>query len=198
MRIAAFWQPRAQDASHKILVGACLAFHELGYHGASTRLIAQRATMSAGALYVHFASKEELFFRIALDGHLAALEALDRAVELSDDPAERLRLFVATYATWHAEWHIIARPVHNDLHVLTDEHFEEVLVVRRATMALLDGILADGVETGQFSIPDLPGTRRLFMSVCIDVCRWYVEGGVRSASSIGLQYAQLALKFVTP
>ncbi len=196
MRVATFWHPRAEGASHKILVGACLTFHELGYHGASTRMIAQRAQMSAGSLYVHFASKEDLFFRIVMDSHAAALEALRQAVGLGTDPAERLRLFVATYATWHAEWNVIARPVHNDLHVLTDEHFEEVVAVRRATMSLLDEILGAGVDAGQFSVSDLPGTRRLFMSVCIDVCRWYVEGGERSATSIGLQYSELALKFV--
>lgn len=55
---------------------------------------------------------------------------------------------------------------------------------------------AAGIEQGVFSIADLPGTRRLLMSAWIDVCRWYVEGGERSPSSIGLQYSALALKFV--
>nr|WP_283251715.1 TetR/AcrR family transcriptional regulator [Aeromicrobium duanguangcaii] len=179
------------------MVGASLVFNEVGYHGASTRMIAQRAQMSPGAIYIHFSSKEELFFRIVMDGHSASREALVQAVRLGADPAERLRLFVATYASWHAEWSVIARPVHNDMQVLTDEHFAEVVEVRRATMALLDEILGAGVDSGRFTVADLPGTRRLLMSVCIDVSRWYSEGGERSPSAIGLQYAELALKFVT-
>ncbi|MET1132855.1 MAG: TetR/AcrR family transcriptional regulator [Aeromicrobium sp.] len=197
LRVATFWQSRADGAARKILIGANLVFNEVGYHGASTRMIAQRAQMSPGAIYVHFSSKEELFFRIVMDGHSASREALVQALRLSTDPTERLRLFVATYASWHAEWSVIARPVHNDMHVLTDEHFGEVVEVRRATMALLDEILDAGVDSGRFSIADLPGTRRLLMSVCIDVSRWYVEGGERSPSAIGLQYSDLALKLVT-
>lgn len=196
MRVAAFWQPRAQGATHRILVGACLSFHELGYHGASTRAIAQRAELSPGTIYTHFANKEDLFFRIVLDSHAASLESLTQAVALGSDPAERLRLFMAAYASWHAEWSVIARPVHHDLQVLTDDHFQKVVDVRRATIAVLDEILEAGIEQGVFSVADLPGTRRLLMSACIDVCRWYVEGGERSPSSIGLQYSALALKFV--
>lgn len=197
MRVATFWQSRAQGAAHKILVGACLTFKDVGYHGASTREIAHRAQMSPGTIYTQFASKEDLFFRIVLDSHAAALESVTQAVSLSGDPVERLRLYVATYAAFHAEWSVIARPVHHDLHVLTDEHFKEVVEVRRATMGLLDDILTAGVQSGQFVVTDLPGTRRLLMSVCIDVSRWYVEGGERSPASIGLQYSDLALKFVT-
>lgn len=64
------------EAQEKILAAAAACFAEKGYAGCSVQDISERAGLSKGALYVYYASKEELF---------KAMIALqyDRAVERS-------------------------------------------------------------------------------------------------------------------
>ena len=66
-------------------------FAARGYHGTSTRDIADRAGLSPAGVYVHFASKEDLFYRITLIGHQQTLRnAVQAAAAAGPGPAERL------------------------------------------------------------------------------------------------------------
>lgn len=53
-------QQRGVQTRNQLLRAAAEVFDESGYAGASIKLILQRAGVTAGALYFHFASKEEL------------------------------------------------------------------------------------------------------------------------------------------
>ena len=198
VRLEEFWHTRATGARRELLIGACLAFAELGYHGASTREIASRARMSPAAVYIYFASKEDLFFAISKDGHQAALDALRNPGDLSADPLERLRLAVSGFAAYHAQMHILVRTVQYELRVLTGGNFDTVASIRRQIDAYLRRLLQDGIDSGQFHIPDLDGTTLLILSFCIDIARWYREDHHRPPAAIGLQYSDLAVKLVTP
>jgi AcrR family transcriptional regulator len=54
----------AEDTRRRILDATTELFHELGYAGTSIRHISERLGMTKGALYYHFASKEELLLAI--------------------------------------------------------------------------------------------------------------------------------------
>ncbi|CAL9327663.1 ScbR family autoregulator-binding transcription factor [Streptomyces sp. Tu 3180] len=53
-------QERAVRTRHSILVAAAAVFAEVGYEAATISEILQRASVTKGALYFHFSSKEEL------------------------------------------------------------------------------------------------------------------------------------------
>jgi AcrR family transcriptional regulator len=197
MRIEEFWMHRATGPSLKILVGATLAFSQLGYHGASTRQIATKAQMSPAAVYIHFDSKEDLFFTISEAVHLAAFEAMRSPGDLTDAPVERLRLAVAGFATFHAEMNMFVRTVQYELRVLTGERFDRIAAIRADIDSYLRSILQSGLEQEKFLIPDFDGTALLILSFCIDIGRWYREGGHRTPSSIGIQYSDLAVRLVS-
>ncbi|TNM36703.1 TetR/AcrR family transcriptional regulator [Nocardioides albidus] len=196
MRIEEFWHDRATDPRRRILVGATVAFAQRGYHGASTRQIAVASGMSPAAVYIHFESKEDLFFQISRAGHLAALDVLRTASEVSTDPAERLRHAVAAFAAIHAEFHVVIRTVQYELRVLSGERFQEIAAIRHDIVQAVREILQAGVKSGQFAVTDIEGTTLLVLSFCIDIARWYSESSRRTPSSIGLQYSDLALKLV--
>src|SRR5258708_316912 len=65
----AAWQEIQPDAARRLLIAAVDAFAARGYHGTTTRDIADRAGLSPAGVYVHYRSKEELLYRIALIGH---------------------------------------------------------------------------------------------------------------------------------
>ncbi|WP_225839808.1 ScbR family autoregulator-binding transcription factor [Streptomyces sp. NK08204] len=68
-------QERAIRTRRAILVAAAAVFAEVGYEAATISEILHRADVTKGALYFHFASKEELA-QAVLSGQLAAIPAV--------------------------------------------------------------------------------------------------------------------------
>nr|MCW2727459.1 TetR family transcriptional regulator [Aeromicrobium sp.] len=193
-RIEEFWASRSSEAASRILTGATLAFADLGYHGASTREIASRAGMSPAAMYIHFPSKEELFHHIALTAHVASTGSFNDPARQATDPSTRLRLGVASFATWMAEMNVFARTVEYEMRLHRGPAFADVWSLRRRLDEHMLEILSEGVEDGSFKIADLEWTKIMILSSCIDVGRWYRRDVRRTPTAIGFQYAELAMK----
>ncbi len=79
----------AQDRREQILREAIGCFADLGYHGTTTRVLAERVGISEAALYRYFASKEALYAAI-IDQKMAAPDlpgSLRPAADRRDDEA---------------------------------------------------------------------------------------------------------------
>ncbi|MFE9563916.1 TetR/AcrR family transcriptional regulator [Streptomyces sp. NPDC006487] len=190
------WSEVTPDAARRLLVAAVEAFAERGYHATTTRDIAGRAGMSPAALYIHYKTKEELLHRISRIGHDKALHILDTAACGPGSAAERLDAAVRSFVGWHAAHHTTARVVQYELDALAPEHRSEIVALRRQSDAAIRRILADGVEAGEFFVPDVPGTTLAVLSLCIDVARWFSADGRRTPEEVGALYAGLVLRMV--
>lgn len=190
------WSEVTPDAARRLLVAAVEAFAERGYHATTTRDIAGRAGMSPAALYIHYKTKEELLHRISRIGHDKALTILDTAASGPGSAAERLDAAVRSFVRWHAAHHTTARVVQYELDALAPEHRSEIVALRRQSDAAIRRILADGVEAGEFFVPDVPGTTLAVLSLCIDVARWFSADGRRTPDEVGALYAGLVLRMV--
>lgn len=184
------------EAARRLLVAAVEAFAERGYHATTTRDIIGRAGMSPAALYIHYKTKEELLHRISRIGHDRALSLLDAAADGDGRPADRLALAVRSFVLWHAERFATARVVQYELDALSDEHRAEIIELRRRTDAAMRRIIAEGVEAGEFDVPDVPGTALAVLSLCIDVSRWFNAQGSRTPEEVGALYVDLVLRMV--
>lgn len=191
------WGEVTPEAARKLLVAAVEAFAERGYHATTTRDIAGRAGMSPAALYIHYKTKEELLHRISRIGHDKALEVLSTAADTGSTPSERLAAAVSSFVRWHAGRHDTARVVQYELDALSGEHREEIVELRRRSDAVVRGILHEGVESGEFDVPDVPGTTVAVLSLCIDVARWFNTRGRRTPDEVGALYADLVLRMVS-
>jgi AcrR family transcriptional regulator len=190
------WDEVTPEAARKLLVAAVEAFAERGYHATTTRDIAGRAGMSPAALYIHYKTKEELLHRISRIGHDKALEILSAAADAEGTPSERLADAVSSFVRWHAGRHDTAHVVQYEIDALSDGHRTEILELRRRSDAIVRGILRDGVESGEFDVPDIPGTTVAVLSLCIDVARWFNTKGRRTPDEVGALYADLVLRMV--
>ncbi|WP_414169676.1 TetR/AcrR family transcriptional regulator [Streptoverticillium reticulum] len=190
------WADVTPDAARRLLTAAVQAFAERGYHATTTRDIAGRAGMSPAALYIHYRTKEELLYRISGIGHRLALDIVSRARDGAGDPAARLSAAVRAFVCWHAEHHTTARVVQYELGALGEEHHTEIVALRRETDAAVRSIVEDGVAAGEFDVPDVRGTTRAVLSLCIDVARWFREDGRHTPGEVGELYADLALRMV--
>ncbi|NLU76460.1 helix-turn-helix transcriptional regulator [Streptomyces sp. HNM0575] len=193
------------DAARRLLLGAVDAFAERGFHATTTRDIASRAGMSPAALYIHYKTKEELLFQISKVGHERSVSVLAEAAEggggdeaAAGGDSARLARAVRSFVRWHAEHHTTARVVQYELAALGEEHYEEIVGLRRRSEEILRGVLESGCASGEFEVADVRGTTLAVMSLCIDVARWYSPSGRRSPYEIGSLYADLVLRMVAP
>jgi len=184
------------ESVQRLIDAAGEAFADKGFHATTTRDIAARANMSPAGVYVHFASKEDLLFHLSHRGHLVALGVLTQARDSADTPPEQLAAIVTAFATWHAEHFRTARIVQYEFQHLSPDHRSQVLALRKQLDAVVREVLEAGIASGDFDVPDLPGTTLALQSLTVDVARWYEPGVKRSPQSIGASYAELALRLV--
>ncbi|NGO71163.1 TetR/AcrR family transcriptional regulator [Streptomyces boncukensis] len=182
------------DAARRLLLGAVEAFAERGFHATTTRDIAGRAGMSPAALYIHYKTKEELLFQISRVGHERSVHLMEEATAGDGSAAERLAHAVRSFARWHAEHHTTGRVVQYELAALSEQHYAQIVRLRRRTEDILRGVLQDGVASGEFAVGDIRGTALAVLSLCVDVARWFRPDSRRTPDEIGVLYADLALR----
>lgn len=182
----------------RILLAARDEFFRVGYHGASTRDIAAAASLSATALYAHYPSKESMLFKLCVLGTGSALETLRKAANPALPPVQRLRSAVYAFAYWHAENHALARVAQWDLAALQPESFQVVASLRREIDKTMRSILIEGIEAGEFVVPDLTGATLAILSLCIDMVRWYPSRRIHVPEEIASTYVALVEAMVVP
>lgn len=60
---------KGEQTQSRIMEAAYVLFMSQGYHGTSMRQIAQRAGLTVGGVYAHFASKEEIWKAVLFERH---------------------------------------------------------------------------------------------------------------------------------
>jgi AcrR family transcriptional regulator len=136
---------RLVDAARQLL-------EEGGYVAASVQAVADRAGVSAGALYRHFASKAELFVEVFRDAAKRDLAAVDEAAA-AGSCVERLEAAVAAHARRalrhrRLAWALVYEPVDP----LVDA---ERLVERRKYCRHMAGLLRQAVAAKEIPEQDV-------------------------------------------
>src|SRR6266567_7135797 len=78
---------------------AAALFREKGYHAATTRELADRLNITRASLYYHVAKKEDLLYGICLESLRRVSEAVQKAVEETDNPIKRIRALIRAQLT---------------------------------------------------------------------------------------------------
>jgi AcrR family transcriptional regulator len=188
---------RGRRARQRLLAAALESFAAHGFHGTSTRDIAEAAGLSAGALYAHYPTKEELLFELSRQGHRDIQTVVRDLVDPSLPPPEELRRIVAGYVRWHARAHVTARVVQYEMEALAPEHRRQIAAIRGDIRSVLETLIGRGMEDGSFAAaPGADVVALAILSLGVDVARWYREGGRWTAEEIGSHYAELSLRMV--
>ncbi|MFI4934886.1 MAG: TetR family transcriptional regulator [Caulobacterales bacterium] len=91
------WRRRKDERPGEIIAAALAVFAEKGFAAARLDDIAHRAGVSKGALYLYFATKEDLFRAVVAEAVAPNLDAVREAAERYEgDFASFLRLFIPT------------------------------------------------------------------------------------------------------
>jgi AcrR family transcriptional regulator len=151
------------ESKKRILAAAIKLFSEYGYKGTSMRMIAKKAQISVGGLYLYYKNKEDLYLTL-MKNRLDDLTGITKEV-LKDvqDPAEAIRSFLMlrlNYAKEHREL-ILALGREPGFSFGIDVKRKFFRQQRR----VIEGILKKGIASGRFRKYDTKETAKVIFSV---------------------------------
>jgi AcrR family transcriptional regulator len=186
----------ARRADEIIDIAARL-FYERGYQSVPTRALAQAAGIQGGSLYHHFASKEEILYRIVQYGSGEFFAGLLPHLEAEAVPyAERLERFVRGYITDAQPRRFAIAVLFRDMAHLSADHYVELQAVRRRFQQAVQRFLADGVAAGEFHVPDAKLAGIAILDLLKGVDAWMREPGRLSRRQVADTYSVLILQLM--
>ncbi len=187
------FSPLVLDAA---LTGALTAFCEFGYHGATMRVIAERAGLSVPGLYHHHDSKQDLLVAL-LDVTMADLHARTRAaLAEADGPVERFAHVVECLALFHTHRRELGFVGASEMRSLEPAARDRVAALRVAEQRVVDATVEDGVRTGAFATTRPHEAARAVVTMCTALAQWFRHDGPAPAEHVAALYVEFALDLV--
>ncbi|MDN4607216.1 TetR/AcrR family transcriptional regulator [Sporosarcina highlanderae] len=134
----------------QIVDAAVIAIAENGYHQAQVSKIAKEAGVADGTIYLYFKNKEEILISVFREKMGDFVEIVKNAIKKDITATEKLYEMIEGHFRWlHSDRHLAIvtqlelRQSNKDLRYKINEVLKEYLV-------LLDSILKEGIEKGEF------------------------------------------------
>ncbi len=134
----------------RVIDAAAAEFAEHGYHGGSTRGIADRLGMKQGSLYYHFKSKEAALEEVCRVGVGEFADGLEAILHKEQNSTERLRAAVANHLTPLLDKSDYVRVFLFERQHLPRDQRGEVARLSRRYEALLRWMFEDGITADAF------------------------------------------------
>jgi AcrR family transcriptional regulator len=185
---------KADISRERVLTAAAKIFSERGYAGTTMRAVAKEVDRSAGSLYYHYRSKEELIEAVLDKGINGVSETVHRAVVgLSAGTTNRDRIDAAIHA------HLSSIMEFGDYVLVTRRVLGQVPAhVRRKHVRLRDAygdfwvmLLESALKSGEIrSDIDLRLTRTFILGALNSAVEWYKPQG-KAIDEVAKQFALL-------
>jgi AcrR family transcriptional regulator len=186
-------------AARRIMATAAALFHERGAVDTSVRDLTTACGLTPAALYNHFASKDALLFTLVRHGHVRMQRRIDQALG-GDDPVGRFRAFVRAYVTGHVEHPEFAQMVRREYLHLSDDHYAEIVGMRRALRRQLTTLLVAAERAGGLTLIDgedgAVSQAMMVLDMCSRTSDWYDRTRDGDPARIVDRYEIAALRLV--
>lgn len=182
---------------------ALTLIEERGYTATSVRDITSACGVTPGAFYGHFQSKDELLYKLVLEGH----EILDSMLyEAQRDgggaPREQLEAFVRAFTRFHTMYRQHGLVGNRDYRYLPPPWSEEITRIRPRIRDMFSAVIVAGISRGDFrAIGSCTREETNMMSMqilgmCIRVVDWYHDNGPLDREQVADLQVQLVLRMV--
>ncbi|WAL49315.1 TetR family transcriptional regulator [Rhodococcus pyridinivorans] len=175
------------------LRAAVQVFTDLGYHGATMRLVAQAAESSVAGIYHYHRSKQHLLVTLMtrtmedMEWRVAAADAEGRF------PAERFALMVEAIALCHTVRRDLAFITATEMRSLEEPHRTAIADARRRLQKRLDEAAVAAVVDGSFTTTDPWNTARAVATMCMALPHWFSSSEPTTPAEVARDYAGHAL-----
>ena len=189
-----------KDTAERARRAALSLFARHGYAAVSMRDIAGEVGVGAGALYNHFATKQDLLCEL-MEAHLKDLLAAWRASpeQAPDvDPRAALEAFCRFHMRFHRDKTDEVFVAYMELRSLDQPNFHRIERMRGAYETALEEIIARGAAAGAFHAPEPKITAMAVIAMLTGVTNWYRQGGRLSPQAVEDLYVDMALRTLRP
>jgi AcrR family transcriptional regulator len=178
----------------EIIDAAAAVFARKGYHGASTKDVAERLGIRQGSLYYYVPSKEAALEQVCLIGIEGFIGRLNAVRAGPGTPAEKVRAAIVAHIEPTRDLHDYVRTFTSNRHFLPQPARRNISRLARHYERLFEELVAEGVACGEFR-PDL-NTRLATLGI-IGMCNaaqaWYGFEEGASIERIAAEFAEMVL-----
>lgn len=169
-------------------------FGAQGFHATSVQEIVERAGLTKGAFYHHFASKEDVLLLIHDEFLQTQGDRVAEIVAAYESPVDQLTEIVRYSVLSVARYQAHVAVFFQERKYLTGERAAEVHRKRDIVERLMESVIKRGIEQGYFD-PNISTRVAVFSIVGMTawVYQWYRPRGTFSAEEIAEQMASIVL-----
>ncbi|WP_251549480.1 TetR/AcrR family transcriptional regulator [Neobacillus muris] len=142
---------RSKPKFMQIIDAAVIVIAENGYHQAQVSKIAKQAGVADGTIYLYFKNKEDILISLFEEKMGAFVEKIDEKIAGKDTAAEKLLMMVETHFQLLSEDHHMAVVTQLELRQSNKELRHRINEVLRGYLQVIDKIIIEGKESGEFS-----------------------------------------------
>jgi TetR/AcrR family transcriptional regulator, cholesterol catabolism regulator len=187
----------------KIAEAAIDLFYARGAAATTVRDITSACGLTPGALYNHFASKDQLLYVLVRDVHLRVDEELKVVLaQAGDRPACRLAAAVRLLVAQAADQRKESRVANREYTALATAGRQEVTAIRRRLRDRLTDVLEVGVQNETFTLVGSQDrtaaalTANVIATTCANISEWTRENHPMTLADLQDRYVQMALRLV--
>lgn len=189
---------RSADRETAIRAAALRIFRRKGYHAASMQEIADAVGLYKASLYYYVASKEELLVRLFEGRAEQVLAEVDAAASGPGTSRDRLRAMARAYVLG------VLRNL-DSVHVYLSEEsslppsaLQQVHREQQAMRDHFERVILEGTRRGDFVESDAKLAALALLGMCTWVHRWYRPRGRLTQTAIADDYADRAVRMLSP
>jgi AcrR family transcriptional regulator len=183
----------------RIVSAAVELFATQGYDATSVTQVIERARLTKGGFYHHFASKDALLFEVYGDLITRQLERMDAILARGLPPADTLRAIIVDLVESTAASSQRALVFWRELHRLGDEHTSAYRAARRRYHDEVRRLIRAGQASGEFAqVASADTITFTIFGVINELPLWYRPSGRKKAAQIGTELADFVLAGLQP
>lgn len=181
----------------EIIDAAAAVFAEKGYHGSSTKDIADRLGIRQGSLYYYFASKEAALEEVCHKGVAGYVQGAEDIIASGAPPAEQVRALVRAHLEPLRSRYDYVKVFLGDRDKLPPASRRKIGIGSRLYEQRIEAIFRAGVAAGAFR-PDLDcrlATLAL-LGMCNSVAAWFRKESGVTLEAIAAAYSGIIMEGV--
>lgn len=135
----------------KIIDAAVIVIAENGYHQAQVSKIAKQAGVADGTIYLYFKNKEDILISLFREKMGNFVEKIESKIAGFSSAAEKLFILVESHFDMLSNDHYLAKVTQLELRQANIELRHELSDVLRGYLKVVDQILQEGIDNGEFT-----------------------------------------------
>jgi len=145
-----------ENRKNAILKAARKLFFERGFKSVTVDLIAAKAEVSKGSIYLYFDSKEEIYTQILISANIERHKEIENFAKREGTSSDLLLLFSRDYVDFFFENKELFRilmtfMLHADNMNLTEDQNTQLIHTTNENIRVISEILQKGIETSEFA-----------------------------------------------